>query len=324
MTTTSAPLASATLAGAVSASRRSPGRPWRFSMRAFVPYLFLAPFLALFVSFFFAPFFYALSQSFYTLKRSGLGFGPPTVVWAGADNYLKALRDPDFLDGIKRVIVFGAVQIPVMMIIALTLALLMDSSVIRLRRFFRLAFFLPYAIPGVIAVIMWGYFYSPSDLSPIVYLFKAAHLTPPDFLGPGAILASIGNIATWEFTGYNMIIFYSALQAIPQEIYESGRLDGLSEIGVALRLKLPLIRPALLLGILFSLIGTLQLFNEPEILSRLSGAITSHFTPNIFAYNIAFVDTNYYYGGALAVIMGLLTFVFSFIFLRLTRIQSGA
>src|SRR5262245_19625999 len=138
-------------------------------------------------------------------------------------------------------------------------------------------------------------------------------MATPDLLGRGMILFSIGNISTWEFAGYNMIIFFSALQSIPQEIYESGRLDGLSEVGIALRLKLPLIRPALLLGLLFSLIGTLQLYNEPQILSRLSGAITSHFTPNIFAYNIAFVQTNYYYGGALAVILGLLTFIFSFI-----------
>jgi multiple sugar transport system permease protein len=292
------------------------------SSRALVPYVLLTPFLTLFVCFFFAPLFYAFSQSFYRLQRSGLGLGPPTIVWAGADNYLKALRDPEFLDSIKRVLLFGAVQIPVMMTIALILALLMDSSVIRLRRFFRLAFFVPYAIPGVVAVIMWGFFYSPG-FSPIVQLFKLAQLPPPDFLGPGAILASIGNISTWEFTGYNMIIFFSALQAIPQEIYESGRLDGLSEVGVALRLKVPLIRPALLLGLLFSLIGTLQLFNEPEILSRVSGSITSHFTPNIFAYNIAFVQTNYYYGGALAIILGVLTFAFSYGFLRLTRGKSG-
>jgi multiple sugar transport system permease protein len=286
--------------------------------RALVAYLLLAPFVTLFVCFFFAPLIYAFTQSFYRVQRSGLGFGPAEVVWAGADNYLKALRDPEFLDSIRRVIVFGLVQIPVMMILALILALLMDSAVIRLRRFFRLAFFVPYAIPGVVAVIMWGFFYSPG-FSPIVQLYKLAHVTPPDFLGPGLILYSIGNIATWEFMGYNMIIFYSALQAVPQEIYESGRLDGLSEIGVALRLKVPLIRPALILGLLFSLIGTLQLYNEPQILSRLSGSISSHFTPNIFAYHIAFVQTNYYYGGALAIILGVLTFAFSYSFLRLTR-----
>jgi multiple sugar transport system permease protein len=323
MTTSASQTASAE-PGARAVSLASMGRRLRRSLssRALVPYLLLAPFLTLFVCFFFAPLFYAFSQSFYRVQRSGLGFGPPEIVWAGADNYFKALRDPEFLDGIRRVILFGLVQIPVMMILALIIALLMDSTVIRFRRFFRLAAFVPYAIPGVVAVIMWGFFYSPG-FSPIVQIFKMAHVPPPDFLGPGMILYSIGNISTWEFMGYNMIIFFSALQAIPQEIYESGRLDGLTEVGVALRLKLPLIRPALLLGLLFSLIGTLQLFNEPQILSRLSGSITSHFTPNIFAYNIAFVQNNYYYGGALAVILGLITFVFSFGFLRLTRGRSG-
>lgn len=303
-----------------STMRRRPRK--RLSLRAFTPYAFLAPFMALFACFFFAPLFYAFSQSLYTVKRSGLGFGAPTVLWVGAENYVTALHDPNLWDGVKRVVIFGLVQIPVMMLLALVLAFLMDSAVIRFRRFFRLAFFLPYAVPGVVAVIMWGFFYSPS-FSPIAQLFQATHNPPPDLLGPKAILFSIGNISTWEFTGYNMVIFYSALQAIPQEIYESGRLDGLSEIGVALRLKAPLIRPAILLSALFSLIGTLQLFNEPEILSRLSGAITSTFTPNIYAYNVAFVQTNYFYGGALAVILGGVTFLFSYGFLRVTRDRSG-
>jgi multiple sugar transport system permease protein len=210
-----------------------------------------------------------------------------------------------------------------MMIIALAMAMLMDSAVIRFRRFFRLAFFVPYAVPIVIAAIMWGFFYSPTA-SPIVQAFAALHLPTPTFLGPSSTLWSIANISTWEFTGYNMIIFYSALQGIPQEIYESGRLDGLSETGIALRLKLPLILPAIIVGILFSIVGTLQLFNEPTVLKNLQNAtITTSYTPNIFAYNVAVVNTNFNYGGAIAVILGIVTFVFSFSFLRLTRRQLG-
>ena len=290
--------------------------------RRLIPYLFALPFLLLFAAFFVAPLLYAFWQSLFKEQHSGLGFGPPRIVWAGAENYLTALRDPHFWNGFGRVLLFGAVQIPVMMIIALLLALLMDSAVIRFRRFFRLAFFLPYAIPIVVAAIMWGYFYTPSS-SPIIQMFTALHLPAPDFLGPSSTLWSIANISTWEFTGYNMIIFYSALQGIPQEIYESGRLDGLSETGIALRLKLPLIVPALIVGLLFSLIGTLQLFNEPIILKNLSDTITTDFTPNIYAYNVAVVQTNFNYGGAIAVILGIVTFVFSFGFLRLTRRQSG-
>jgi multiple sugar transport system permease protein len=297
--------------------------PIRRGLRLLVPYLFVLPFVLLFAAFFVAPLVYAFSQSLYKVQSSGLGFGPPKSVWVGIENYVKALHDPQFWDGFGRVLLFGAVQIPVMMLIALMAALLMDSAVIRFQRFFRLAFFLPYAVPVVIAAIMWGFFYSPSS-SPIVQAITAIHLPAPTFLGPHATLWSIANISTWEFAGYNMIIFYSALQALPQEIYESGRLDGLSEIGIALRLKLPLIVPAIIIGVLFSIVGTLQLFNEPEILKNLPSAdITTSYTPNIFAYNTAVVDTNFNYGGAIAVILGVVTFIFSFGFLRLTRRRLG-
>ena len=322
--------ASTTTAQPASAAKAAPvalaGRARRFSLRrvwrALVPYAFLTPFLLVFAAFFFLPFLYALDQSLYEQKFNGLGLGPPQILWVGLANYVKALHDPSFLDGFKRVLLYGAVQIPIMMIIALTLAFLMDSAVIRFRSFFRLAFFLPFAVPGVVAAIMWSFFYSPGS-SPIISVTNLLGLPAPSFLGANTVLWSIANISTWLYTGYNMVIFFSALQGIPQEIYESGRLDGLSEVGIALRLKLPLITPALVLGVLFSLIGTLQLFNEPLILDRLSNAITSTFTPNIYAYNVAFVDTNFYYGGALAVIMGIVTFVFSYGFLRLTRRQSG-
>ncbi len=288
------------------------------------PYLFLIPFLAVFVAFFVAPFVYDVIQSFYAEKHfGGLGLTPPKVVWVGFDNYLRALRDPQFWDGFKRVLLIGVVQIPIMMALALAIALLMDSAVIRFRRFFRIAAFLPYAVPGVVAAILWSFFYTPT-ISPIVKGLQGLHLGSPDFLGPSTILWSIANISTWEFTGYNMLIFFAALQSIPQEIYEACRLDGLSEIGIARYIKVPMIAPALRLGLLFSLIGTLQLFNEPEILKGVSGSITSTFTPNIFAYNIAIIQTNFYYGGAIAAILGAITFVFSFAFMRVTQRQAGA
>lgn len=296
---------------------------FRFRPQVFVPYLFNTPFIILYIAFFIAPLIYAFVQALYVEKRSGLGFGPPQTVWAGSENFTKAIHDPLLWQGLGRVLLFGAVQIPVMMIVALALALLMDSAVIRFRSFFRLAFFLPYAVPVVIAAIMWGYFYSP-DASPIIQIFTALHLPPPTFLGPTQTIWSIANISTWEFVGYNMIIFYSALQGAPQEIYEAGRIDGLSELGIAIRLKLPLLAPALVIGLLFSIVGTLQLFNEPEVLKNLTNAdITSNYTPNIYAFTVAVVNTDFNYGGAIAVILGVVTFIFSYGFMRLTRNQFG-
>lgn len=315
-----APASSATLAG--TQTRRPRRSPMRSLPRLLTPYLFVLPFLVLFLAFFIAPFIYAFTQSLYTVKHNGLGYGPPQVLFTGLGNYIKALHDPGFWDGFGRVLLFGAVQIPVEMILALILALLMDSAVIRFRRFFRLAFFLPYAVPGIVAAIMWSYFLQPGS-SPIVQLAAIFNLPQPDFLGPSTVLWSIANIATWEFVGYNMIIFYSALQGISPEIYESGRIDGLSELGIALRLKVPLILPAVMFGLLFSLIGTIQLFNEPYILKTTAGSIASTYTPNIYAYTVAVINTDFNYGGTLAVILGVVTFIFSFGFLRLTRRFSG-
>lgn len=303
-------------------SRNSKNRQW-LNFKWAIPYIFLLPFLLLFLMFFVVPFIYDVYNSFFSAIHSGgLGLSPPKIVWTGFDNYSRVLHDASFWGGFGRVLIFGLIQIPIQLSLALIIALLMDSAIVRFRRFFRLAAFVPYAVPSVVAVILWSYFYTP-DLSPITHIFTSLNLTAPDFLGQNTVLWSIGNIATWEYTGYNMIIFFSALQAIPQELYESGRLDGLSELGLARYIKIPLIVPALILGLTFSLIGTIQLFNEPEILKGVSGAINSSYTPNIYAYNQAIIQTNFYYGGAIAAVLGVITFIFSFFFINVTQRQSG-
>jgi multiple sugar transport system permease protein len=192
----------------------------------------------------------------------------------------------------------------------------------RFKGFFRLAFFVPYAIPGIIAAVLWGYLYDPS-LSPIVKGLSSLGLGTPDLLGAGTVLWSIANIATWAWTGYNMLIIFAALQAIPTEIYESARLDGCSGWGIAWRIKIPLVAPALVLTCIFSIIGTLQLFNEPQVLRPISNNISSSYTPNLYAYYTAFGNNNYYYAATIAVVLALVTFILSFGFLRVTQRQSG-
>jgi multiple sugar transport system permease protein len=223
---------------------------------------------------------------------------------------------------VGRVLLYGVVQVPVMLILALLLALLLDSTVVRGKNFFRLAFFVPYAVPGIIAALLWGYLYDPG-LSPIVKGIQALGLPAPDFLGPHSVLWSIANIATWSWTGYNMLIIFAALQAIPSEIYESARIDGCSGWRVAWHIKVPLVAPALILTAIFSIIGTLQLFNEPSVLQAISNNISSCYTPNLCAYYTAFGNNNYYYASAMAVLLALITFVLSFGFLRITQRQAG-
>src|SRR6266568_2999947 len=289
---------------------------------SFAPYLFILPFGVLFLLFFIVPIIYAVYQSLFRSERSGLGLGEATVSFNGLSNYVDVIHDPNFYSSVGRVLLYGIVQVPIMLGLALLLALLLDSTVVRFKSFFRIAFFVPYAIPGIIGALLWGFLYDP-QLSPIVSSASALGLGQPDFLSASSVLWSIANIATWTWTGYNMLIIFAALQAIPTEIYESARLDGASGLSIAWRIKIPLVAPALVLTCIFSIIGTLQLFNEPQVLSTISNNISTSYTPNLYAYYTAFSNNNYYYGAAIAVVLALVTFVLSFGFLHVTRRQAG-
>ncbi|MBT2450564.1 sugar ABC transporter permease [Streptomyces sp. ISL-43] len=109
------------------------------------------------------------------------------------------------------------------------------------------------------------------------------HTELPDLLSDGWMLASIGNIVTWSYVGYNMLIFYAALRSIPEELYEAAEVDGAGAFRKAFSIKLPALRPALLMATTFSVIGSFQLFNEPSVLQSLApAAITTNYTPNMY------------------------------------------
>jgi len=259
--------------------------------------------------------FYALAQSLQRITREGGLYGKATSTWAGLFQYDRAIHDPDFVASLVRVAWFSLVQIPTMLAIALVLALLLDSQTARLRRFHRLAIFVPYAIPGVIAALMWAFLYDPR-LSPLTQALGQVGLDP-DFLSPSRILFSIANVVTWTYAGYNMIVMYAALQAIPAELYEAAAVDGAGQLRIAIAIKIPLIRPALVLTAVFSIIGTLQLFTEPQVLRTITTSIASTYTPNMAAFSAASAN-DYSYAAALSLILAAVSFVFSFGLLRRT------
>jgi multiple sugar transport system permease protein len=211
------------------------------------------------------------------------------------------------------------VQVPVMLILALLFALLLDSSLVRVRTLFRLGFFLPYAIPSVVSALLWGYLYS-ATLGPFAQLASHFHFPSPGFLTESGMLPALGNIVTWQWTGYNMIIMYAALQAIPPEMYEAARLDGANAWEIARFIKIPLITPAIVLTCIFSIIGSLQLFNEPSIMATLAPTVIGdHYTPNLYAYTLAFTNQQYNYSAAVSFTLGAIVCVCSYLFQLLTN-----
>ncbi|MFJ9202433.1 carbohydrate ABC transporter permease [Streptomyces flaveolus] len=281
------------------------------------PYAFLVPASVLFLLFFALPIGYAVWLSFRKVEVSGLGLGAGArkEVWAGFQNYADALGDSELLDGALRVLGYGCIVVPVMLGLALLFALMLDSDKVRFTPVTRLAIFLPYAIPGVVAALLWGFLYLP-DVSPFSYALDRLGLPQPDLLDGGPLYLALSNIAVWGGTGFNMIVIYTSLRAIPAEVYEAAKLDGASPLQIALRIKIPMVTPSLVLTFFFSIIATLQVFNEPTTLKPLTNSVSTTWSPLMKVYQDAFGKGDVYAAAAQAAIIALATLVLSFGFLR--------
>ena len=277
-----------------------------------VPFLFLAPFLLLFAFFLITPLVYALRMGLYADRLVG------GSVYVGGENFSRAIHDGSFYEGLRHMALFGIVQIPIMIGLALLFALLIDRRAVWLPGLFRLGFFLPFAVPTVVAALMWGYLYGPS-FGPFAQIADDVGLPAPGFLTESGMLPSLGNVVTWEWTGYNMVVLYAALKAIPAELDEAAAVDGATSWQIARDIRIPLIKPALVLTIVFSIIGTLQLFNEPQIMHDIApDVIGTHYTPNLYAYNLAFTAQEFGYAAAISFVLGAVVFLGSYTFMLAT------
>ena len=275
-------------------------------------WLFMIPILIVVFAFLIAPLGYAL----YLSTQADTLVGGQEFV--GFENYIFSLTDPIFLEGVKRVFIFGLIQIPIMLFLSTVGALVIDVINTRLSRTFRLIAFMPYAVPGVVAALMWGFLYSES-FGPFVGIAESLGAKDFNFFSLKVFIYSISNIVTWAWTGYNMIIIYSALQGLSREVYEAAIVDGATQVQIAIRVKLPAIKNAILLTTIFAIIGTMQIFTEPRILARYTNAVSNGYTPNIYSFNLAFAQSQFNYAAAVSFTLALVVFVVTSIVLAATR-----
>jgi len=266
---------------------------------------FVAPFLAAFLILMLAPLGYAVYTSLYTSRIIG------GTVFSGGANYTQTLQSGQFWSGVVRVIIFAAIQIPVMLAIAFFFATIFDLGVAKYGTLFRTIFFIPFAVPAVVGAVMWSFLLEP-QFGPFVHFANAIGLHNVDFFSPRLILPTIIVIAIWEWTGYNMVILYTALRSVPRDVIEAAILDGTPLWKIILRVKLPMVRPAIVLLVFINSIGALQLFTEPQVLSYFqTQAISVNFTPTIYIYNTAIGGGQYNLAAAAAVILGLVIVIIS-------------
>lgn len=267
---------------------------------------FMWPFAVIFIFVNIIPIIYAIYLSFFQQKMIGGN------VFVGFDNYVRLFHDSQFWSAVRRVALFTIVQVPIMLFLAALIALALDSMRLHGMKFFRISTFLPYAVPAVVSTLMWGFMYGAKY--GLVASLNQVFGTNLDVLSPNWILVSIGNIVTWEFTGYNMLIFYAALSTIPHDLYEAAAIDGANEWWIIRKIKMPELRGSLAITVIFSIIGSFQLFNEPSVLQSMvpGNTITTYYTPNMYAYNLSFMGGQSNYASALAIVMAVITMALAY------------
>jgi multiple sugar transport system permease protein len=232
-------------------------------------------------------------------------------VFTGAGNYTETLQSGEFWNGVERVIIYAVIQIPVMLAIAFFFATIFDLGVAKWGTLFRTIFFIPFAVPAVVGAIMWSFLLEP-QFGPFVHFANAVGVHNVNYFSPNLMLPSIIVIVIWEWTGYNMIILYTALKSVPRDVVEAAILDDTPLWKIILRVKLPMVRPAIVLLIFLNTIGALQLFTEPLILSYFQpNAISLNYTPTLYIFNTAIGGAQYNLAAAAAVVLGLVIVVIS-------------
>lgn len=282
-------------------SAKPPGVPRpRGRVRQWPGAVFIAPHMLMLGLFMLVPTVYAIYTSLYTTKLIG------GTSFSGGANYVTVLQSSQFWDGVGRVLLFGVIQVPLTIAIAFFFAAIFDAGVVRGSRFFRTVFFVPFAVPGVVAAVMWSFLLLPG-FGPYAEFAQALGLGNVNFFSSQLILPTIILIVIWEFTGYNMTILYTSLKSIPREVTEAAIVEGASLWRIILRIKLPMVMPSVVMLVFLNTVGALQLFTEPSILAAFQPqAISFGFTPSLFVYNTAVGSGEYNLGAAAAVVLALI------------------
>ena len=240
----------------------SPGVWWRRHERRLAPYLFLAPFFALFLAFMAYPTAYALWLSFHEWN----GLGP--MEWVGLANYVDVLQDPGFRHAAVNTLWYAAASLFLICPLALLLALALNGRRVRAKDLLRTGYFIPVVLSPVVVALLFTIIFDQEFGLANAGLRGLLGIRPVNWLGaPEWARVVIVVILIWRWTGYIMIYFLAGLQNIPRELYEAAQVDGAGPLRLFWNITLPLLRPVTAFVAVVVLIGASQVFEEPYILT---------------------------------------------------------
>ncbi|SFL72303.1 carbohydrate ABC transporter permease [Halanaerobium salsuginis] len=270
-------------------------------------YIFLAPFLILFIAMVVYPIFLGAKLSLYGMRGA-------RTWYVGLDNYIRIFQDPKFWSSFKIPLFLLLIQVPLMLFIATIFAILFERMSKRGGAIYRFIYYLPYTIPGIVSGIVWSYIFSDS-MSPFRPLLDLLGYSGLKIMTRQNLPLLLLFIILWAFTGYTAFIIYSSLLSIPRELTEAAQLDGASFWQTAFKIKIPLLKDVILTLFIFNAIGSIQVFNEPWMLQNLV-VLPNNYTPAMYIYNSAFSSGRFTYAAAMGIILAIITFLISLYFLK--------
>ena len=276
--------------------------------------LFLSPALILFLLFVFYPIFRSLYFSLF--DWNGLG---PAVDFVGLENFRKILADEVFLKAIGNVLLIVALSLAVQLPLALALAVMVGRDLPG-RGLFRTTFFMPYVLSEVNVAIMWMLLYHPNPerglLNAVLFLLGGE---PVKWLAdPKVALLAVFMVMTWKYFGYHMLLYLAGLQNIPIELEEAAKIDGANGFQNFWYITLPLLSSTIRTSVYISVLGSLQQFILPWILTKGGPVNASEFLAT-YMYRFGFIRFQLGYGSAVALYMFLFCLIFSLIYQYFTR-----
>ncbi len=262
---------------------------WRETRTA---YLFLLPYLAVFAAFWAWPLVESALLSFQNTR------GNPWV-WDLDVNWRRLWTDRALHTALGNTLLILVVQVPIMIALATLLAVALNSPYLRLRGVFRFAFFAPVVVSEVAYAAVFRLLFN-GQFGAVNNALAGVGIAGPDWLNQGwGAMAVVMLAVTWRWTGYNAIILLAGLQSIPGEVYEAARLDGATAVQRFFRITVPLLKPVLLFTLVLSVIGTLQLFTEPFLITE-GGPGNATETLGTYLYRQGFRNLNFGYASAIA------------------------
>lgn len=260
------------------------------------PYIFLTPVLAVFTIFMLYPIIKSLLLSFQEYKGG-------VYTFVGLKNYLYLMKDPVFKSALFNNLLYLVIQVPVMVMLSLVIANVLNQKFIRFNGFFRIAVFMP-AVTGLVAYALVFKLLLNTDYGLVNNLLSTFGIGPVDWLNtPMAARISLMLAITWRWTGYNMIIMLAGLkQRVPEEVHEACEIDGATGLQKFFTVIVPMMKPIILFCAITSTIGTLQIFDESYILTA-GGPDNATITIAHYLYNTGFRYVNFGYAAAISYVL---------------------